>query len=321
MGANKPPSVFKLREFFRTVFKGVETMEKKTILIQLDTDSHASVFDRVVAIDSGVDEIFSYANVKPEEVRDLVHGAIFTRGPKDLKKTALFIGGNNVEKSEALLTAALKAMVPEYGLRVSILFDANGCNTTAAAAVRLAAKNMELKEKKVLILGGTGPVGQRAALLLAKLGAGVILSSRNLEKAKDAVIFVAEKAKQHPSLSEIPSLSAIQIASEIELNKALEGVELVISAGAAGVCLLPEKNRKLTSSLKMVIDLNAVPPLGIEGTTVIDKGVTREGVVCFGAIGVGELKMKIHRAAVAALFERNDRVMDALDVYEIAMNF
>ncbi len=315
MGANKPPSVFKLREFFRTVFKGVETMEKKTILIQLDPDLHPSVFDRVVAIDSGADEIFSYANVKPEEVRDLVHGAIFTRGPKDLKKTAFFIGGTNVQKSEALFAAALKAMVPEYGLRVSILFDANGSNTTAAAAVRLAAKNIELKEKKVLILAGTGPVGQRAALLLSKLGAVVGLSSRNLEKAKEAVYLVGKKVEQYPSLS------PLQIASETELNKALEGVELVISAGAAGICLLPEKNRKLAPNLKMVIDLNAVPPLGIEGTTAIDKGVTREGVLCFGALGVGEIKMKIHRAAVVSLFERNDCVLDAVEVYEIAKNF
>ena len=71
----------------------------------------------------------------------------------------------------------------------------------------------------------------------------------------------------------------------------------------------------------MVIDLNAVPPLGIEGTSVMDKGMIREGVICYGAIGVGDLKMKIHRAAIAALFTRNDQVMDAPEVYEIALNF
>lgn len=290
-------------------------MEKKTILIQLDPDAHASVFDRVVAIDSNVDQLFSYANVQPDQVRDLVHGAIFTRGPKDLKNTALFIGGGNVEKSEALLAKALGAMVPEYGLRVSVLFDANGCNTTAAAAVRIAAKTLDLKGKKVLILAGTGPVGQRAALLLAKLGAKVFLSSRTIEKAQAAVVSLGRK------IGDSPAPVAIQIANDVELNSALEGVEFVVSAGAAGVCLLPEKIRKANNSLKMVIDLNAVPPLGIEGTTVMDKGVIREGVVCYGAIGVGDLKMKIHRAAIAALFTRNDQVMDAPEVYEIAMNF
>ena len=290
-------------------------MEKKTILIQLDPDAHASVFDRVVAIDSNVNELFSYANVQPDQVRDLVHGAIFTRGPKDLKNTALFIGGGNVEKSEALLAKALGAMVPEYGLRVSVLFDANGCNTTAAAAVRIAAKNLDLKDKKVLILAGTGPVGQRAALLLAKLGAKVFLSSRTIEKAQSAIVSLGKK------IGECPAPVAIQVANEIELKNALEGVELVISTGAAGVCLLPEKIRQAFSSLKMVVDLNAVPPMGIEGTSVMDKGAVREGVICYGAIGVGDLKMKIHRAAIAALFTRNDQVMDALEVYEIALNF
>ena len=290
-------------------------MEKKTILIQLDPDAHASVFDRVVAIDSNVDQLFSYANVQPDQVRDLVHGAIFTRGPKDLKNTALFIGGGNVEKSEALLAKALAAMVPEYGLRVSVLFDANGCNTTAAAAVRIAAKTLDLKGKKALILAGTGPVGQRAALLLAKLGAKVFLSSRTIEKAKAAVVSLGSK------IGDCPAPVAIQITNDVELNSALEGVELVVSAGAAGVCLLPEQIRKANSNLKMVIDLNAVPPLGIEGTSVMDKGMIREGVVCYGAIGVGDLKMKIHSAAIAALFTRNDQVMDAPEVYEIALNF
>lgn len=290
-------------------------MEKKTILIQLDPDAHASVFDRVVAIDSNVDELFSYANVQPDQVRDLVHGAIFTRGPKDLKHTAIFIGGGNVDKSEALLAKALAAMVPEYGLRVSVLFDANGCNTTAAAAVRIAAKTLDLKDKKVLILAGTGPVGQRAALLLAKLGAKVFLSSRTIEKARSAIVSIGKK------IGESPAPVAIQVANDVELKSALEGVELVISTGAAGVCLLPEKIRQAVSSLKMVVDLNAVPPMGIEGTSVMDKGAIREGVVCYGAIGVGDLKMKIHRAAIAALFTRNDQVMDALEVYDIALNF
>src|ERR1700730_7664913 len=76
--------------------------DKRKILIQLDSDAQASVFDRVVAIDAGADEVFSYADVKPEQVRDLVHGAIFTRGPKELKSTALFIGGSNVAAGERL---------------------------------------------------------------------------------------------------------------------------------------------------------------------------------------------------------------------------
>src|SRR5437660_8285325 len=113
-------------------------MEKRKILIQLDSDPQPSAFDRVVAIDAGADEVFSYGGVRPEQVRDLVHGAIFTRGPKDLHRTALFVGGSDVSAGEQLLAEAVKAMLPQYGLRCSALLDANGANTTAAAAVRAA---------------------------------------------------------------------------------------------------------------------------------------------------------------------------------------
>ncbi len=150
-------------------------MDKRTILIQLDSDPHPSVFDRVVAIDAGADEVFSYGGVKPEQVRDLVHGAIFTRTAQDLKRTAIFIGGSDVAAGEKLLAEVAKHMLPQFGLRVSVLLDANGANTTAAAAVRAAARHLDLKTTKALVLGGTGPVGQRVALLLAGQGAEVRL--------------------------------------------------------------------------------------------------------------------------------------------------
>ena len=152
--------------------------DKRKILIQLDSDPHPSVFDRVVAIDAGADEVFSYGGVRPEQVRDLVHGAIFTRGPKDLKSTAIFVGGSDVAAGEKLLAEALRHMIPAFGLRVSVLLDANGANTTAAAAVRAAARHLDLKTAKALVLGGTGPVGQRVALLLARQGAEVRVGSR-----------------------------------------------------------------------------------------------------------------------------------------------
>src|SRR5438105_4721730 len=103
-------------------------MDKPCILVQLDSDPQPSVFDRVVAIDAGADEVFSYGAVKPEHVQSLVHGCIFTRGPKDLKRTAIFIGGSDVAAGERLLAEAVKAMIPAFGLRVSVLLDANGAN-------------------------------------------------------------------------------------------------------------------------------------------------------------------------------------------------
>src|SRR5499427_2335190 len=99
-------------------------MDKKKILIQLDSDPQPSVFDRVVAVDAGADEVFSYGGVKPEQVRDLVYGAIFTRGPKDLKRTAVFIGGSNVTAGERLLEEVRRHLLPQFRLQVSVLLDA-----------------------------------------------------------------------------------------------------------------------------------------------------------------------------------------------------
>jgi hypothetical protein len=289
---------------------GVGHSDKRTILIQLDSDPQPSVFDRVVAVDAGAEQVFSYGGVKPEQVRDLVHGAIFTRGPRDLKRTALFIGGSDVGAGERLLAEALKAMIPAFGLRVSVLLDANGANTTAAAAVRAAARHLELQGAKALVLGGTGPVGQRAALLLARQGAAVRVGSRQLARAEAAVSAIRVKAPG-------AALEGVAVASPDDLPRALAGRTLVLAAGAAGVVLLPKSARAACPTLRVAIDLNAVPPLGIEGVEVTDKAVERDGVLGYGAVGVGDTKMKIHKAAIARLFERNDLVLDAEEVYAL----
>src|SRR6185436_12886481 len=101
-------------------------MSKPKILIQLDPDPHASVFDAVVAVDSGVEHLLQYDSVEPEQVRDLVHGAMFTRSPQDLSSTAIFIGGSNVARGEELLKQVNDCF---FGpMRVSVLLDANGAN-------------------------------------------------------------------------------------------------------------------------------------------------------------------------------------------------
>src|SRR5579871_525359 len=123
----------------------ISDVDKRKILIQLDTDPQPSVFDGVVAVDAGAEEVFSYGSVKPEQVREMVHGAIFTRGPKDLKRTALFIGGSDVAAGERLLEEVRRQLLPQFRLQVSVLLDANGANTTAAAAVRLAGQHVDLR--------------------------------------------------------------------------------------------------------------------------------------------------------------------------------
>src|SRR6476646_5577895 len=94
-----------------------------TILVQLDTDPQPSVFDAVVAVDAGVEHLFRHGGVTPENVRDLVYGALFTRGQADLNRTALFIGGSDVAAGEAVLKAVKSAFFANF--RVSVLLDAN----------------------------------------------------------------------------------------------------------------------------------------------------------------------------------------------------
>ena len=225
-----------------------------------------SVFDRVVAIDAGADEVFSYGGVKPEQVRDLVHGAIFTRGPKDLKHTAFFIGGSDVAAGEKLLAEALRHMMPQFGLRVSVLLDANGANTTAAAAVRAAARHLDLKTAQ-----GAGPGRHRPGRPARRPAAGPAGGARC------ASARASRRSRRQPVRRSGAGAGSAAGAGRHGhagrgLQAALAGRTLVIAAGAAGVVLLPRTARTACPTLRVAIDLNAVPPLGIEGVEVMDKG-------------------------------------------------
>ena len=283
-------------------------MSKPKILIQIDPDPHCSVFDAVVAADSGVDHLLQYANVQPDQVRDLIHGAVFTRGPGDLQQTAVFIGGTDVTAGERLLQRVTESF---FGpMRVSVLLDASGANTTAAAAVLAARRHVPLADASALVLAATGPVGQRAVRLLAREGAEVRVASRNVARAElvcQRVLEKVENARLHP----------VEAADVDSIRQSLQGVSIVIAAGAAGVELLPVELLEQADRLRVAIDLNAVPPLGIGCVRVGDTGRAHANVFCYGAIGVGGTKMQIHKAAIAQLFARNDQVLDAEEIYEI----
>ena len=114
------------------------------------------------------------------------------------------------------------------------------------------------------------------------------------------------------------AVQAVVLKDAAQAAPALEGAEVLISAGPAGVCLIPKAAWAGRQGLRAVADLNAVPPLGIEGVEVQDSGVEREGATVYGALGVGSLKMKIHKACIAKLFERNDLVLDAETIADVA---
>ncbi len=283
-------------------------MSKAKILLQLDTDPQPSTFDGVVAVDAGVAHLFRHGGVRLEQVRDLAYGAMFTRGVEDLRWTAIFVGGSDVAAGETLLSEVQRAF---FGpMRVSVMLDSNGANTTAAAAVLIAARHCALQDAEVTVLAATGPVGARVVRLLASEGARVRVCSRTLERAKSVCDSVA---------ASVPGaqLTPIEAASGERSAGALAGAQILIAAGAPGVELVSQPVRAACISLQVAVDLSAVPPVGLAGIEITDKAAQRDGMICYGAIGVGGTKMKIHKAAVRQLFEANDQVLDAEAIYGI----
>src|SRR5262245_59871226 len=280
----------------------------KKVLLQLDPDRLPSAFDRIVAHDAGVDEVLSYGGVPTADVASLVHGAIFTRGPAELRNTAVWVGGTDVSTAEALAEAVQRAFFGPF--RVSVMMDANGCNTTAAAAVARLAGVCTLAGAHAVVLGGTGPVGIRAAALLAREGAAVTLCSRALARARAA----GDRLKARFAVDVTPC----EVWDEAGVARALGGADVCLSAGAAGVQFLPHAQWAGHPRLKALADVNAVPPLGIGGIDATDKGTDRDGKRVFGALGIGSLKMRVHRACLGQLFEQNDAVIDLERIYDVA---
>ena len=250
---------------------------KDTILIHLDTDASPSAFDRIVAIDSGAAHVFSYSGITPANVVPLVHGCIFTRGVKDLQRTAIFVGGSDVAAGEAVVAEVRKAMIPAAKLTVSVMLDSNGANTTAVAAVRAAA-------------------GASAA------GRGEVAGARRHRPGGAAGGPAPRKAwrscasRQPYTRSE--SRSSLHYDSREgarrEAGGRRGGIVRRWSAGSGRprwshrrrrgrYRAIAEKVRDGVKTLKVLIDLNGVPPAGIEGVrSLMDKGTTRDGLICYG---------------------------------------
>jgi len=283
-------------------------MEK--ILVCLDTDPQPSVFDGVVAIDAGVDQLFRHGGVKPGDVCNLVHGAMFTRGGSALKDTAVFIGGSDVEAGEKLMAAAEGAF---FGpVRVSVMHDSNGSNTTAAAAVVAARRHLPLGPETIATVLGTGPVGQRVVRMLAQEGVEVRVASRRMSRAE---------AECHHIAQTVDGARLTPWATEGgNMPRALDGAHLLVAAGAAGVELVDAPMRQATGSLRVSIDLNAVPPVGLAGIQPQDEAVQYGEQICYGALGAGGLKMRIHKGAIASLFQTHDAVLDADAIYALGKN-
>ena len=280
----------------------------KKLLFQFDTDLYPSVFDTVVGYDGGADHVMGFGGLTPDTIRPLVEGAIFTRAPKDKKNTAIFIGGSDMQAGQALFNAVQSHFFS--GFQVSVMLDSNGSNTTAAAAVAKLAVSGTLSGKKAVVLAGTGPVGQRAAVMLAQEGAQVTLTARSLVRAEQAC-----EAMRSRFGVELMACEATDYEARAE---ATADANIILATGAAGIELLKPEHWQHNPNLELIADANATPPLGVGGTDMMDKGQVRHGKIVWGAIGFGALKLALHRACIAKLFEDNKHVLDAESIFALA---
>ena len=280
----------------------------KKLLFQLDTDIHPAVFDTVVAYDGGADHVIGHGGLTPETVGPLVEGCIFTRAPKEKKNTAIFVGGSDLGEGQKLFKAVQRMFFADF--RVSVMLDSNGSNTTAAAGVAKIGTSGGLSGKRAVVLAGTGPVGQRAAVMMVNEGAEVSLTSRDMSRAVAACNAMKERFDVH--------LTPIEANSNDARGFAIEKAQIVFATGAAGVQLLNTHHWADNPNIEIMADANATPPLGIEGTDMMDKGNDRNGKIMWGAIGFGTLKLALHRACIARLFESNDLLLDAEEIFATA---
>ncbi len=291
---------------------------KKTVLIFLDTDKHTSPFDVLTAIDLYPDaQILPYSNVEADDARRIIQDAMFPRGPKGAKHTKIFIGGQDMEKALEILKIAKKSMFPPFEL--AVIVDPRGAYTTASAAVAHTLGFFKKKgfgdftDKTATVLAGTGPVGQVAAHLYAMEGGNVIVTSRKLQRAKAVASKINEEIGAEKACG-------TQASTPNETAEAIRKANIILSAGAAGIQLLPLNVLKdYGKQCKVVGDINAVPPVGVEGLKPTEYGVEfLPGIWGIGALAIGTFKSQIEAELFKRAVEAPKGILDYKVAYDIA---
>ncbi|MCW8975481.1 MAG: methylenetetrahydromethanopterin dehydrogenase [Sedimenticola sp.] len=279
-------------------------MKYQTILHMFTEVPNLSPFDVNMAVDAGWNHCIPYTGLGVWQVGDFTQDAIFSRGPNGVKRTGIFIGGRDIHNAMEMLDAAKRAMVPPF--EVSVFADPSGAFTTAAAMVACAEKQYQirtgesLQDKRVVVFGGTGPVGMTCAMLAAQAGAcATIVSHESKEKADVAAGYCSER--YHVSV-----LGAAG-STDAEITTLLAEADLVFGAAKAGVQVLNELHLAAAKSVQVFCDVNAVPPEGIAGLGVMDNGVAMSSTpmkaLGIGALAVGNVKYQTQRAMLKQMIE------------------
>jgi methylene-tetrahydromethanopterin dehydrogenase len=252
---------------------------------------HMSPFDVNMAADAGYKVVVPYINVELNEVAGLIQDAIFSRPPNYGVRTGFFVGGKDAILALDMLDAAKKAMVPPF--ECSIFADPAGSFTTAAAMVACVEK--VLKDKfgkswkgvKVAVFGATGVVGFASSIIAALEGADVrLVAHRGVER----VVKSAKVSKERFGVD----LEAV--AGETPEQKAdiIANAEVIFAAAAAGVQVVSKEHKALAKNLKVIADVNAVPPPGVEGMELFMNGEKIPGCDALGVgpLAIGDIKYK-----------------------------
>ena len=270
----------------------------KKLLFMLDTGGRASPFDVTMAYDAGFDAVIPYEDVTPRDAKSLTQDAMFSRSPKAFKQTCFLISGRDVLKAEEVLKAVKSAMFPPF--ETSVVIEPAGAYTTAVAIVAKTEDAMKsynlggLSGKKYAVFG-TGPVGITVAEILTSLECEVTVAEPNPMLNSDYLL-------QHEAFRDVLErhgayLHGVSAPTSTDKIKVLQKANVIFCIAARGVRIIDKEMLKKLEPTKVMVDLNAVPPLGIEGLEL--KDYMKEmvpGIYGIGALVVGDLKYKLQKA-------------------------
>ncbi len=298
-------------------------MEKRYLMHLLTASANASPFDVNMAYDAGWDTLTPYTNLALTDIEPLVQDAIFSRGPKGVRRTGIFIGGRDAGLALDMLDAARSAMVPPF--EVAVCADPSGAFTTSAALVAHVeawlrkAHGLELTDARMVIFGGTGPVGVTSAVLAAQAGARVrIASHQGLAAARN----VAEVYSRRFAV-EIEGADASDAQHKRTL---LADTDLLLATAKAGIQVIDAEDLQHARVLKVAADVNAVPPAGVAGIGVQDDGVQLQSgsgsAVAIGALAVGNIKYKVQQELLRRMRESEAALyLDFQDAFAVAREY
>jgi methylene-tetrahydromethanopterin dehydrogenase len=266
---------------------------QEKILYMFDTDAFASPFDINMAYDAGFNVVIPFSGVTADKVARLVQDAMFSRKPD--APTCFFVGGSNVKEADKVAEMIKKSLIP--GFEHPVVVDPRGSHTTASATV---AKTVELAGKhgwdgitgKKVAVFGAGPVGQIAAIIAAKEKCSVTIVETWDKASKESIEALATALNAEAGKDAVPIKAAFAITDDAKLP-IVQDADIIWAVATAGVqvCSKAIMDKVAGKGTKLVVDINAVPPAGVDGMKAKheDKEIY-PGIFGTGALALGGLK-------------------------------